>query len=161
MTLATIFFFFHPPDRENIRLVLIEKLGHLDLPGFLLFSPAIIMLLLALQWAGHTHAWSSATIIGLLCGFAGLFLMFSLWQWRQKDKASIPPKVFLRRTIFCGALASLFSMGGPQVVTYFLPIWFQVISDASPISSGVRYLPTVLANVLSSIVGGILGKNAL
>ncbi|KAL8772514.1 MAG: hypothetical protein Q9194_004587 [Teloschistes cf. exilis] len=45
-------------------------------------------------------------------------------------------------------------MGGPQVVVYYLPIWFQTIKGLSPTGSGVRYLPTVVANILVSALGG-------
>ncbi|MCJ1245728.1 hypothetical protein MMC30_002932 [Trapelia coarctata] len=156
VTFGTILLFFHPSAREVSQLTIVDKLKRLDLPGFALFSPAVIMLLLALQWAGHTYAWNSATVIGLLCGFAGLILIFMAWQWRQQDEASIPPGTFLQRTVFCGALTTFLSMGAPVVATYFLPIWFQVILAASPTNSGVMYLPTVIANVLISIAGGIL-----
>ncbi|KAL9065886.1 MAG: hypothetical protein Q9161_007939 [Pseudevernia consocians] len=40
----------------------------LDLVGFSIFAPALIMLLLALQWGGTTFAWNSSQIIGLFCG---------------------------------------------------------------------------------------------
>lgn len=135
-----------------------EKFKHLDLPGFALFVPAVIMLLLALQWGGEKYAWRSATIIGLLCGFVVLAPIFILWQKREQDEASIPPSIFMQRTVFSSAILSWFAFGGLQLVTYYLPVWFQVILGASPTRSGVYYLPSVLGDVTASVLGGILGK---
>jgi hypothetical protein len=119
------------------------------------------MLLLALQFAGNTYAWNSSQIIGLLCGSCACLILFIVWQWHQGDKASIPPSIFCDRTIFCGAIASFLAMGGPQIVAYLLPIWFQVVLGVSPAQSGVNYLATVIANVVFSIAGGVLGMSFL
>ena len=117
------------------------------------------MALLAFQWEGQCYAWNSANIIGLLCGFVGTIALFALWQWRQQEEASIPPKILLQRTIGFGAVAGGLTLGGFQVITYFLPIWFQVIWGVSPTGSGIRYLPTVLGNILISIISGAFGAS--
>lgn len=117
------------------------------------------MLLLALQWGGEKHEWNSATIIGLLCGFVILTPVFCLWQWHKQDEASIPPRIFLQRTVFSSAVVGWFAFGGLQLVTYYLPIWFQVILDASPTRSGLYYLPSVLGDISASVIGGILGES--
>lgn len=41
-----------------------------------------------------------------------------------------------------------------RVLAYFLPIWFQSITGVSPVQSGIRMLPTMLAMVLASIING-------
>ena len=158
VTATTLVPFFFPLTRETSQLGLLEKLQHLDLPGFALFSPAVVMVLLAFEWGGQSYPWRSATIIGLLCGFMGNIVLFVLWQWRQQEEGSIPPKILLKRTVSFGAIATFLTIGGLQLITYFLPIWFQVILGVSPTGSGVRYLPTVIANVLISIVSGGFGR---
>jgi hypothetical protein len=122
-----------------------------------MFIPAVIMLLLAVQWGGHTFAWNSATIIGLLCGFVGMVVVFTVWQWRQQDEASIPPKIFLNRNIYTASFISFFMMGCLQTTAYYLPIWFQVIKGASPQQSGIDILPVVLSSGLFTFVAGGLG----
>lgn len=158
VTLGLLFIFFHPKVRPATQMPLLEKFKHLDLPGLALFAPAVIMLLLALQWGGEKYAWRSATIIGLFCGFAGLVPIFCLWQKHQQDEASIPPSIFMQRTVFSSAVLGWFAFGGLQLVTYYLPLWFQVILGASPTRSGVYYLPSVLGDIVASVLGGVLGK---
>ena len=116
------------------------------------------MLLLALQWGGEKYKWSSATVVGLLCGFAVLTPVFCLWQRHEQDEAGIPPKIFMQRTVLSSAVVGWFAFGGLQLVTYYLPIWFQVILGASPTKSGVYYLPSVLGDISASVMGGALGR---
>ena len=153
-----MFFFFFAPTQETAQISILAKLKGLDLLGFLLFSPAVIMLLLALQWGGNLYSWKSATVIGLICGAGAVLAIFAVWQRHEKDEASIPPSVFLQRSVFFGAVVACLSMGGLQLVTYYLPIWFQVIKNNTPTESGINYFPSVVGNVLFSLFAGVLGK---
>ncbi|KAH8799180.1 major facilitator superfamily domain-containing protein [Xylogone sp. PMI_703] len=159
VTASILFFFFHPPKRVRSSMSLREKLGRVDIPGLAIFVPGILMLLLAIEWGGSKYAWHSATIIGLLCGSAGTLAVFMAWQWHQQSEASIPPKIFLQRTVFTSSLSSLFTFGSIQIGIYYLPIWFQVIKDASPTKSGVMFLPTVISCLIFTLVaGGLVTK---
>ncbi|KAE8552422.1 hypothetical protein EYB25_006316 [Talaromyces marneffei] len=134
-------------------------LGNLDLIGFTLFAPAAIMFLLALQYGGSTYPWNSATIIGLFVGAGVTFIIFMLWEYRVGDKAMLPYSIFTIRTVWAGCvtygfLASLLLCG-----SYYLPIYFQAIKDASPMISGVDILPSIISQMLSAILSGqLLGR---
>lgn len=154
ITLGILLLVFHPPARDNNQMSQLEKLKNLDILGFLLFSPAIVMLLLALQWGGSRFPWHSATIIGLLCGAGGMLVVFAAWQWHLQDAASIPPSVVTQRTVGLGALSAVLANGGINIINYWLPIWFQAILGSSPTLSGVQFIPAVLANTLISIAAG-------
>ncbi|CZR59097.1 related to MFS toxin efflux pump (AflT) [Phialocephala subalpina] len=148
---------FHPAARPETRLPLREKITHLDLPGLLLFIPSVIMLLIAVQWGGNKYAWRSSTIIGLFVGFGLTMLAFAAWEWRQQDEASIPPRIIRQRSILAAILIVFFGMGSVQLQAYYLPMWFQVIQNATPLHSGIRFLPSVLSNFVMSILGGAMG----
>ena len=116
------------------------------------------MLLLAVQWGGNKYAWKSATVVGLIVGFAVLMGVFLWWQWRQGDDASISFRVAGKRSVYSSVLMSFFGLGSVQLIAYYLPMYFQVIKGNSPVKSGIRFLASVLGNLFSSVVTGGLGE---
>jgi hypothetical protein len=157
VTAVTLIIFFRPNDGKLTRLPLIQKIKHLDLPGLLLFVPAVVMLLLALQWGGNRNPWKSATTIGLFVGFALMIVLFAAWQWHQQDEASIPPRIMRQRSVYSAAAIVFFGLGSVQIIGYYIPMWFQVIKGVSPVGSGIRFLPMVLGNFVGAILFGGLG----
>jgi hypothetical protein len=155
VTIIFLTFFFHPPPRVSDDLSIRQKLAKLDGIGAGLFIPAIIMVLLALQWGGTVHAWKSATIIGLFIGGGCLAVVFAYWQVRKGDDAMIPPRLFTQRTIFFASLINFLAMGAVLTSIYYLPEWFQVIKSASPTKSGVMYLPLSISDILSATLAGV------
>ena len=114
------------------------------------------MILLALQWGGGKYPWHSATIIGLFCGFAGLFLVFTAWQLYQGERAMIPPRFLHKRTIMSSSLTSMCVFGSLFVSIYYLPEWFQVIKAASPVKSGVMNIALFIPQIIGSILAGTM-----
>ncbi|KAE8450293.1 hypothetical protein EG329_006721 [Mollisiaceae sp. DMI_Dod_QoI] len=156
---GSILSFIRIPDAKMAvtkKATLKEQVKRLDFPGFALFTPTCIMLLLALEWGGVTYAWNSATIIGLFCGAGGCLIVFLLWERRQGDTAMLPIHLLRNRVVVSAALTTTFSQGSLLLITYYLPIWFQVVLGASPTMGGVDYLPSVGAQVVASIVAGAL-----
>jgi hypothetical protein len=119
------------------------------------------MFLLAIQWGGTAYAWSSATIIGLLIGSFGLLVVFLLWEKRVGDKAMIPLAMVAKTRVWASCLSQFFLMGNYFVVTYYLPLWFQVVLGKSPADSGIAMFPIVLAQIFAAVISGALGKFAL
>lgn len=56
--------------------------------GTILFVPAIICLLLALQWGGTTYPWSSGRVIASLVVFGICTMAFIAVQWWLGDDAT-------------------------------------------------------------------------
>lgn len=131
----------------------------LDLLGFAIFAPAAIQFFLALEWGGTRYAWDSAKIIGLLCGGAATFVVFLAWEYRKGDMAMIPFSMMRRKVIWSSCLVQLFFFGGVVTMSYYLPIYFQAVKGASPTMSGVDLLPSILSQVLLSLICGILSKS--
>lgn len=154
VSFAIIVFYLHLQKGVTETTSLKQKVRNLDLPGFILFAGAITMLLLALQWGGVVYTWRSSVVIGLFVGFGLMFVTFLGWQWYAGDSALIPPRLFHYRTVILAFGACLISPGGVATIIYYLPIWFQAVRGASPVSSGLRYLPSVISDVLTSIIGG-------
>ena len=131
------------------------KVDQLDPLGFILIGSSIICLLFAIEWGGTKYAWNSGRIITLFTVFGVLGLAFIASQIWRKENATVPPKVLLQRSIFVGSIANI-GIGSVLVIySFYLPIWFQVIQEKSPQSSGLSLLPLLLTNVFAVIAGGI------
>lgn len=113
------------------------------------------MFLLAVQFGGDgSHAWSSPTIIGLFVGAGIIFLLFSAWEWRAGDKAMIPGSILRNRIVLMstGQVACLTVC--LVVASTWLPMYFQAVRGEGPTMSGVDLLPSILAQLLLSVVSG-------
>ncbi|PYI10684.1 hypothetical protein BO78DRAFT_414321 [Aspergillus sclerotiicarbonarius CBS 121057] len=83
--------------------------------------------------------------------------IFVGWQLYMQEAALIPPRLFVSsRNIALICTSAFFANGAFQCIIYWLPIWFQAVLGASPTSSGVRYLPTVISDVLTSLIAADL-----
>lgn len=109
----------------------IVRLRELDLLGCFFFAPAVLCLLLALQWGGSTYSWSNARIIVLLVLAPLIFAMFCFIQHIKQDSAMLPPRIIKKRVILAGALFSLSLSACRAIVQYYVRL-----------SSGYPYMLT-------------------
>ncbi|KAK8087704.1 MFS transporter, partial [Apiospora hydei] len=132
---------------------------HLDLVGFTPFAPAVIQLLLALQYGGNQYAWNSSQVIGLFCGFGATAIVWFIWNHHKGDRALLPAAMIRRRTVWSAAMFNAFQMVGIYGLFYYLPIYFQSVYNASAIMSGVYVIPFIVPQLLAAgMSGGILQK---
>jgi MFS family permease len=117
VTMIIMVLFFRPIE-SSATLSMSQKIKNLDLPGLLLFAPAIVMLLIALQWGGRSYAWKSATVIGLLVGSVVMMLLFGLWQWHQQENASIPLRILHQRNVYATTSMSFLGLGATTYVKF-------------------------------------------
>jgi len=131
-----------------------EQVNKFDLVGTALFLPAVICLLLALQWGGSMYAWKSGRIIALLVLAALLLIGFVAVQWWKQEDATVPPRIFLNRNVWGSAWFGSMLGAAFFVMVYFLPIWFQAIKGVSATKSGIMNLPMILGLVIISMMAG-------
>lgn len=155
VTILLIALLLHIPDRDETKVPIREKLSQLDLAGTSVFMPGTVCLLLALQWGGQQYPWSDGRIIALIVLAGVLILGFIAVQILMPRTATVPPRIFVQRSIMAGAWTT-FCIGAHIVVfVYYLPIYFQAIQGVSAVESGVRILPLVLSMVVASITAGV------
>ncbi|KAG0650946.1 Aspyridones efflux [Hyphodiscus hymeniophilus] len=156
ITMVVIAIFFTAPHRAKVaELGWKERIKEFDLYGTSVFIPAIICLLLALQWGGTKYPWGSGRIIALFVVFGVLIAAFISIQFWKQDSATIPPSIMKKRSMAAASWFS-FTLGSFfLLLIYFLPIWFQAVKGASAVKSGIMNLPMVLTLVLVSIMSGI------
>jgi MFS family permease len=100
ITSAFIVFFFEIADRSaRTEDTWRQRLNKFDIHGTSLFMPAIICLLLALQWGGSKYMWDNTRIIGLFVAFAIMIIGFVIVQWWKQEDAMIPPRIVLDRNV--------------------------------------------------------------
>ena len=82
------------------------RIKEIDLVGATLLICAIVSLLLALQWGGQTYAWGNSKVWGTLLGFGLIISVFIGCQIWQKERATIPLRVFKQRTVLVSCVFS-------------------------------------------------------
>ncbi|KAJ7499722.1 major facilitator superfamily domain-containing protein [Mycena latifolia] len=153
--LVMIFMFKSPHQDKGEAMTAKQRLQQFDPIGTFIIIPAIVSLLLALQWGGSTYPWKNGRIIALFVVFGVLTLAFIGVQAWKKDSATVPPRIIKNRSIWSGAWFALFQGATFFVFVYYLPIWFQAIKGVSAIKSGIENLPMILSLVFAMIgVGG-------
>lgn len=118
--------------------------------------PAIICLLLALQWGGTKYAWDNGRMIALFVIFGVLIIIFIFVQYKQQDFATVPPRIIKMRSIWAASFFSFCTGAAFLLVIYFLPLWFQAVKGASAVDSGLMNLPMLIAVVVFSILAGVI-----
>ncbi|KAI1385496.1 major facilitator superfamily domain-containing protein [Hypoxylon trugodes] len=151
-----IFFLLQLPDRDSEKDVLKHKLVKLNAEGLIALFPGVVCLCLALQWGGFTYSWSDSRSITLLVLAFALLIAFVVIQIWKPERATVPPHIFVQRSVASGFFVSCCAGAHQMLVLYYLPIWFQAIKGDSAVESGVHLLPQVIALVISSVLAGIL-----
>ena len=139
-----------PPPGQVVR----DLHNMLDLVGFAIFAPASIMLLLAVQYGGNQYEWDSPVVIGLFCGAGATFLIWFAWDYYRGDAAMIPLSMLRKRHVWSSCLVYGFLSAAMFSTSYWLPIYFQGVRGASPAISGVYLLPSILSQLIASVVSG-------
>jgi MFS transporter, DHA2 family, glioxin efflux transporter len=151
-----ILLFFRTPSRAKpAEATLKEKFLQMDLVGTILVIGGVIAYILALQYAGVSSAWNSSIVIGLLVGSIVIFLVFAAWEVYNGERAMIVPRIMKQRTVWVNSLYAFFFASSYFIIIYYLPIYFQSVDNSSPIDSGVRNLPIILAVTIATIVSGV------
>jgi MFS family permease len=174
VSLAVVFFFFANPERKYSHVPVRERLKEIDVVGALFLICAVVSLLLALQWGGFTYAWGDSRVWGTLLAFGLLIAVFIGLQVYQKDRATIPFRVFRQRTIWVSCVFSaLLSMAlytyvlfytpskslpplTPHSHIFYLPFYFQAIKGTTAEESGIRTIAYLISSTLGSLAVGSL-----
>lgn len=133
-----------------------EKFLQMDPVGTFTIMAAVVCYLLALQWGGVTKPWSDSTVIGTLVGFVLLLIVFFVNEYFMGERALLQGRLLKNRIIIVACLYVVFLAGAFFVFLYYLPVYFQSISNVSPSESGVRNLPMILSTSIFTVVSGAL-----
>lgn len=139
-----IVFFFVKVNRntaDTLNQTFMERIRQLDLIGAAIFIPAIVCLLLALQWGGADYPWSNSRIIGLFVGAGAMIAVFVGIQFWQGDRGTLPPFLFKNRNVFPAMMFALFFGAG------FFPLIYYLCKSSS-IASNLGYVADIECSAL-------------
>lgn len=120
VTFFFILFFFQTPRAIKSTKGWKELIAEIDLLGSFFFLPAIISLLLALQWGGTKYDWSDGRIIALFVIFGVLILIFMYIQYWGQDRATVPPRLIKNRNVWGSAWYSMAIGASYFVLVYYV-----------------------------------------
>ncbi|KAL4893727.1 MFS general substrate transporter [Aspergillus ambiguus] len=150
---ATFLFLVHPPKRDSDAFTSLPDFIKVFNPfGLLALLPAIVSLLLGLQWGGVQYPWQDARVIALLtlaAVLAAAFVGIEVWQGAN---TMLPPRVF---TGAPSPPSSSTDFAQP-VLSSSSHTTFRCVKGASPIQSGVWTLPWVITSTIVGLGGGVL-----
>lgn len=109
-------FFLRLPNPKREKTTLSQRLHQLDPIGTLFFLPTVVCLLLALQWGGTTYSWKDGRVIAPLVLCPVFFAVFIAVQSWKQETATVPPRIFLQRTV--GAAMWLAFSNGAAMMTF-------------------------------------------
>ncbi|KAI0857695.1 MFS general substrate transporter [Xylaria cubensis] len=152
---VAFFLFITPPATTATAFTSFrDLLQTLDLPGLITLMPAVVTLLLALQWGGIDYPWSNGRIIALLVLSGVLAIAFVAIELWQGEKAVLPSRIFAQRSVSYASFYGFATSGAIYVLTFYLPEWFQGVKGVSPLLSSVYTLPWLITSVIVLLGSG-------
>ncbi|OBT81688.1 hypothetical protein VE02_10058 [Pseudogymnoascus sp. 03VT05] len=135
-------------------LPLRKKLQMLDFEGAFLLMTALVCLFLALTWGGDKYPWSNVKVYGCLIGFALLSGVFIALQAYKKEKATIPLRILLPRTVLLSCLFNFLYSVASITHGYYIAFYFQSGRGSSAALSGAKGLPYAVAAGICTLISG-------
>ncbi|MEW2393871.1 MFS transporter [Streptomyces venezuelae] len=123
----------------------------LDIPGVLSASGG--MFCLVYGFSNAEESWSQLSTWGFLLLGAVLLAVFATWQTRAANPL-VPPRVVLDRNRGGAYITMLFVGAGFFSLLLFLVYYMQTILGYSAIKAGCAMLPTVVATIVVTGIGG-------
>ena len=147
-----------------IALIVVWKVLHIphvrrnhriDWWGALALVVGIVPILIVAE-QGSIWGWLSARILGLIAvGLVGI-AAFIFVEFKMKDEALIPMRLFKSATFSLGLSVNALVGVGMFGAISMLPLYLQLVKGATPTESGLLLLPLMLGLMIASILSGQL-----
>ena len=144
--------------------------ARMDVPGAILLSGGLALLLLALT-KGPDFGWLSAQTLGLLCGALGLLVVWGFVELRV-DQPLVDMRMLAGRTVLFTNLASMVAGFAMFAAFIVIPQWVETPRglaaevaalvdygfNGTPTTTGLLVVPASAAIILASLLAGSLGQ---
>ncbi|KAJ5899073.1 hypothetical protein N7495_003817 [Penicillium taxi] len=149
-------FYINLPIGGIALALLATRLKKVDFSGNLLLMGAVVTVLITLTWGGTLHSWDSwHVLVPLLVGAATLVALF-FHQNIYATEPTMPIRLFGNNTSMISYMVTFLHGVEMSWLSFFLPVYFQVLLEASPLRSGVDLLAVVIPFMPAGITGGLI-----
>ncbi len=140
-----------PDDRRRARM------AEVDIPGSLLVTGAMLVLVFSLVRAPD-HGWTASETVFGLAGAAALLVGF--WVNERRARNPLIPLGFLRTPgIAAASVTGLTAFAGLLAMFFFLTLYLQTVLHYSPLKTGLAYLPlTFGVGVAAGVASKLMAK---
>jgi MFS family permease len=125
-------FFKDSKKRQKVSPGRLKQINQIDPLGIAAFIPAIISLLLTLQWGGTKYDWTNSRIIALFILFAVFGTLWCAIQLWKQDDATVPPRLLKDRNVLGAVIHATFLGGSFFVFGYYVSEWIFSASKDRP-----------------------------
>ncbi|KAH9203338.1 MFS multidrug transporter-like protein [Leptodontidium sp. 2 PMI_412] len=132
------------------------KLHAFDWFGSFLFVAATTSCLIPVTWGGVMYDWSSwRTLIPLIFGVFGL-VSFTIYSVYISTEPLIRPTLFNTPTAIVAYIGTLVQGLIVWSLLYYMPLYFEVAKNYSPITSGIAIFPFTFTVAPAAVVVGLV-----
>lgn len=115
-----LLFFNDSTGQTKAKTSKLNQLKRMDPLGIAAFVPAIVCLLLGLQWGGTKYNWNDVRIIVLFVLFGVFGLLWGFIQVWKQDDATVPPRLLKNRNVLGAVVHAIFLGGSFFVFGYYV-----------------------------------------
>ncbi|KAK1998428.1 MFS transporter [Colletotrichum falcatum] len=145
------------PESQGLQATVLpftKKIQKIDPLGTALLIPAMVSLVLALQWGGTRYPWSDGRVWGCLICWGILAVFFFVSLRFNGDDAVIPLRLLRDRTVLGGTLTTFLLSAGFFIHVFFLPFYLQVVQGMSATKAGLLLFAYFGAMALAGVMAG-------
>lgn len=137
------------------KLAIPHRRHRIDIAAALLLIAATSLLMLALNWGGHTYPWLSPPIIGLIGASIILWALFG-WRLVRAEEPLISLKALGNPIVLAAGCASFMGQFGFVGMSVYMPVYLQQVLGLQVDTSGLALMGLLLGTVVGANTAGRL-----
>ena len=130
------------------------RLAHFDMPGAILVTAGMLLLVYALVRAPDI-GWGRARTIGELAGAGALLAAFVVNERRQRNPL-VPLSIFRIKGLAAANVTQVTALAGFYSMFFFITLYMQTVLGYSQIQAGSAYIPVTFGVAIASGVSSQL-----
>ena len=136
----------------------LSQIQRIDWLGSFLFISALTSFLIPISWGGISYSWDSPRVlVPLILGIFGmaLFALYTSFNPTLSEPL-VRASLFRSRSAVIAFIGTVVHGMMVWAILYYLPFYFQVALNASPLKSGIDGLPQTLIIAPGSAITGVI-----